>query len=555
MRRVLLLCLGLVVACAPPASDAPRPEPEPEPAPLPGRLVINEVNCSKNPEEFVEIANAGALPISTAGHVVAGEFDDDNTFPVPERVLAAGERVVIAGDLGLSCKSEGAVLLFSGVVVDDAPVRGGDVDRTTWSRVPDLSGPFQPAQPTRQKVNKPFVDERDTVFDIEEDVAMVDIFVDSDSENLLRQQGKDAGYVPALFMFTDSLGTSAVQRADVRIKGSITLREWDGKPSMKINFARHNGPGPIEFRGLRKMTLNNLTYDTSYIREFLSYSVMREAGHPAPRVTWINVFVNGEDKGLYTTIETYDRVFLADHYAGTQVMYESDGQTSVGSLGGFDVDEGEEDFAPLIALATTLDSIPAGTTNVTAAVPEVDWRQIARVFALEDAVGHIDGHKAACHNFFLHVDGAGTWTALPWSVDLSLLGSLGGDDETPLGSCAKVSQLCDSDSQCRAWFERDRDRAAQQILHRREGSWRDVVVPIAERLQPFAHQGQEPFTDNGFTDPEADLVKNANAVVDALERRAQLTRCAAGVLQGQPSNDATADCNGFASNPTFSPGR
>ena len=119
MRRVLLLCLGLVVACAPPASDAPRPEPEPEPAPLPGRLVINEVNCSKNPEEFVEVANAGALPISTAGHVVAGEFDDDNTFPVPEHVLAAGERVVIAGDLGLSCKSEGAVLLFSGVVVDD----------------------------------------------------------------------------------------------------------------------------------------------------------------------------------------------------------------------------------------------------------------------------------------------------------------------------------------------------------------------------------------------------------------------------------------------------
>lgn len=188
MRRVLLLYLGLVVACAPPAPDAPRPEPEPdrEPAPLPGRLVINEVNCSKNPEEFVEVANAGALPISTAGHVVAGEFDDDNAFPVPERVLAAGERVVIAGDLGLSCKSEGAVLLFSGVVVDDAPVRGGDVDRTTWSRVPDLSGPFQPAQPTPQKVNKPFVDERDTVFDIEEDVAMVDIFVDSDSENLLR---------------------------------------------------------------------------------------------------------------------------------------------------------------------------------------------------------------------------------------------------------------------------------------------------------------------------------------------------------------------------------
>jgi hypothetical protein len=351
-------------------------------------------------------------------------------------------------------------------------------------------------------------------------------------------------------MFTDSLGTSAVQRADVRIKGSITLREWDGKPSLKINFARHDGPGPIEFRGLRKMTLNNLTYDPSFIREYLSYAVMREAGHPGPRVTWINVFVNGEDKGLYTTIETYDRVFLADHYPGTQVMYESDGQTSVGSLGGFDVDEGEEDFAPLIALASKLDSIPPGSTNVMAAVPEVDWRQIARVFALEDLVGHIDGHKAACHNFFLHLDSAGKWSALPWSVDLSLLSPFDGGDESPLGSCAKLSQLCDSDPQCRAWFERDRDGAAQQVLRPSFGtSWRDVVVPIADRLQPFAKQGEEPFTSNGFTDATADLNQNANDVVDSLERRAQLIRCAAGVAQGQPATEPN-NCNGFTANPT-----
>lgn len=554
MRPFVSLCVGLaLVGCSADPLDPPSdPVPEPAPEPLPGRLVVNEVNCSKNPEEFVEIANAGELPISTAGHVIAGAFDDDNTIAVPERMLAGGERVVVAGDLGLSCRNEGAVLLLAGVVVDDAPVRGGDVDRTTWSRVPDLTGPFQPAQPTPQKANKPFVDERDTVFDIEEDVAMVDIFVDSESENLLRQQGKGAGYVPALFMFTDSLGTSAVQRADVRIKGSITLRDWDDKPSLKINFARHDGPGPVEFRGLRKMTLNNLTYDPSFIREFLSYSVMREAGHPGPRVTWVNVFVNGEDKGLYTTIETYDRVFLADHYAGTQVMYESDGQTNVGSLGGFDVDEGEEDFAPLLALAAKLDSIPIGTTNVTASVPEVDWRQIARVFALEDLVGHIDGHKAACHNFFLHLDSAGKWSALPWSVDLSLLGSFGASDETPLSSCAKLAQLCDTDPQCHAWFERDRDRAAQQVLRPSFGtSWRDVVVPIADRLQPFAHPGQEPFTNNGFTDAEADLHKNANDVVDTLERRARLIRCAAGVAQGQPSTDGL-NCNGFAVNPTTS---
>ena len=82
---------------------------------------------------------------------------------------------------------------------------------------------------------------------------------------------------------------------------------------MKIHFARHGGAGPSEFRGLRKMTLNNLTYDPSFVREYLAYEVMRAAGHAAPRVSWVQLFVNGEAKGLYSTIETYDRVFLADH--------------------------------------------------------------------------------------------------------------------------------------------------------------------------------------------------------------------------------------------------
>ncbi len=530
---------------------------------------MNEVNCSKNPDEFIELVNVGDGVVDTAGFAVSDKADDRAPFPVPPRQLAPGARVLITGDLGLSCADEGAFLYHDGVVVDEAPVRLGDADRSTWGRFPDGTGPFQETTPTPQKPNRDFVDERASVFalDLDRGPATIDLFVDADVEDTLLTQGKQAGYVPALFSFTDAQGTSPPQQVDVRIKGSITLRPWDGKPGLKLHFARHADEpgrerGPVEFRGLRKMTLNNLTYDPSFVREHLAYEVMRVGGHAAPRVGWIQLFVNGEDRGLYSTIETYDRVFLADHYGGTTVMYESDGVTSVGNLGGFDVDEGPDtgadtDFAPLRALATHLESLPPSSTNIVAQVPEVDWRQVARVSALEDLLAHFDGHKGACHNFFLHQDDQGIWTLLPWSVDLTLVtGAF--DTSTPLGSCGALVQLCDRDPQCRSWFLRDRDRAAQQVLHPDAGrSWRELMLPIAQTLQPFADGGAEPFSGNEFWNGVGtDLVQNTEDAIDLLETRARHIRCASAVLRGEEApGGETPDCSGFALEPGATPER
>ena len=538
-RLHLAIAVILVAAAGCPPSEPGKPD---EPV---GKLVVNEVNCSKNPDEFVELKNIGDGVIDTAGFGVAGDSNDD-AFPVPPRKLDPGERVMITGDLGLSCANEGAVLVLNGVVVDEAPLRTGDADRSTWGRIPDGTGAFTETVPTPQKANVAFVDERGSVFNSDfATVATVDLFVAADVEERLQSQGKGAGYVPATFMYSDETGSSPPQRVDVRIKGSITLREWVGKPGLKIHFARHGERGPVEFRGLRKMTLNNLTYDPSFIREFLAYELMNRAGQPAPRVSWVQVFVNGEDKGLYSTIETYDRVFLDDHYDGTEIMYESDGSTPIGELGGFDVDEGPEDFQPLQELADHIATAPAG--NVIDTFPEVDWRQIARVSALEDLLGHFDGHKGANHNFFLHQDKSGQWTLLPWSVDLVLVGSI---SSGPLGSAGRLVQLCDSDEGCLALFERARDQAARLVLQPEGTTLRELVVPIATRLQPFAHADEQPFSGNEFWQGvSTDLEQNANDAVSLLEVRAGHVRCATSVARGEGVPDGEpADCGGFVAN-------
>ena len=84
---------------------------------------------------------------------------------------------------------------------------------------------------------------------------------------------------------------------------------------------------------------------------------------------------------LHANATSTDRVFLADHYDSTAVMYESDGATSVNLLGGFDVDEGPEDFAPLLALALRLEQALNTNTDVVNAIPEIDWLQVARTMA------------------------------------------------------------------------------------------------------------------------------------------------------------------------------
>jgi len=156
-------------------------------------------------------------------------------------------------------------------------------------------------------------------------------YVGEAAEEMLR--GEQKAYAPALWSWTDASGTSPPQRIDLRIKGSITLRPWDDKPSLKIHFARHEERGPRSFRGAKKLTLHNLAYDPSAVREWLAYDLMRAAGQPAPRVGWAVVRINGVSKHLYALVESYDEVFLDDWFESTTALYEADGDLAGGLAG------------------------------------------------------------------------------------------------------------------------------------------------------------------------------------------------------------------------------
>ena len=78
--------------------------------------------------------------------------------------------------------------------------------------------------------------------------------------------------------------------------------------SFKINFGKYV-KGQTYF-GLNKLDLNTLMADATYMKDYISYEIMRRAGVSSPFVSYAELYVNGEKHGLYIAIESVSTAFL-----------------------------------------------------------------------------------------------------------------------------------------------------------------------------------------------------------------------------------------------------
>ena len=105
--------------------------------------------------------------------------------------------------------------------------------------------------------------------------------------------------------------------AAIRAKGNSSLsqvqKEGSERYSLKIEFD-HYEEGSTCW-GLDKLSLNNIIQDSTYIKDYLSYTLMREMGADAPLCSYIFVKVNGEDFGLYLAVEGIEESFLQRNYS------------------------------------------------------------------------------------------------------------------------------------------------------------------------------------------------------------------------------------------------
>jgi len=224
-----------------------------------------------------------------------------------------------------------------------------------------------------------------------------------------------------------TLSHAGITVADIglRLKGEGSFRGIGDKSAFKLKFDEY--VPDQTFFGLKRLTLNNMVEDPSFLAERLAFELFRRAGLPAPRCNSALVYVNGEFYGVYANVEAVDKTFLKRWFSDNDGNLYEEGQTDLvpNAETAFDLEtnETENDRSDLVALIAALEA-SAPTTYLTDLEPSLDMARFLRFTAAEAAVNQWDMYAYTVfypNNFRLYSDPAsGKFVFLPWGMDLSM---------------------------------------------------------------------------------------------------------------------------------------
>jgi hypothetical protein len=237
-------------------------------------------------------------------------------------------------------------------------------------------------------------------------------------------QTRKIPYAPALI----TIDGTDLDTIGIRHKGFNSW--WNSvKKPIKIDINKYKDQ---RYDGLSKFNLHNGSGDPSFIRESVSYQILRSMGIPAPRTAYAKVFIDDTYLGLYHLVEQVDNTFLDANYGGHEGnLYV---QQSKGS-GGFGLDwisdkqedyyaslelenhEKENDWSALLHFIDVLNnSSDANFKSEIESLFGVD--EYLAVVAFDVAINNLDWYGSSGRNYYLaEVNGKIHWQ--PWDYNLS----------------------------------------------------------------------------------------------------------------------------------------
>lgn len=150
------------------------------------------------------------------------------------------------------------------------------------------------------------------------DIISIEILADEDDwQNMLDNATSEE------FICVDVIvnGTK-FEKVGIRPKGNSSLTQIASSDSDRYSF-RLQFDKYIEGQtcfGLDRMVVNNILGDNTYMKEYISYDIMKTAGVNCPYFGFSNITVNGEEWGLYLAVEMYSDSYLERTYGDTSGM-------------------------------------------------------------------------------------------------------------------------------------------------------------------------------------------------------------------------------------------
>lgn len=428
-----------------------------EPGAVPGgpdesstaRVVLNEVmsdneSTLQRPNgafpDWFELYNDSSEPVALSRITV---HDGDAVWQGGEGELGAHEHLLVYADgdpFTLDADDDTLTVQVDGVQTDRVDL-GPLPSDVAAIRYPDGGDWRVGVLPTPGRANigagLDTVDPRESLFQ-KNHVTRLQITLTEEAYDDLVRNGDDFD-VPANITYEGITFPDVL----VHLKGSGSYQPITEKCAFKIDL---NDIDPERrMRGVKKLTFNNgITWDPTWTHEWLSYSLFRAAGIPAPRVGWTRISVNGVDYGLYMNVETYDDELLerwfSDADAGT--LYE--GRSDFSSWESFHLEEGKPRDEWLEAVAGALGSGRGDPADMETLNALIDMDEFTTYMAGEAVTLQWDGYESP-NNWRLYVTGDDKGMWLPTGLDYTWSYIQG---NAPWYGNGDVFQACMDDEAC-----------------------------------------------------------------------------------------------------------
>ncbi|HAD11027.1 MAG TPA: hypothetical protein DCF33_01180 [Saprospirales bacterium] len=220
-----------------------------------------------------------------------------------------------------------------------------------------------------------------------------------------------------------------VTEVGVRQKGFFS--NWGAgnalKKPLKLDFNEFNEDGKHD--GLKSLNLQNAFKDPSFMRDVLSYRILRDFGVAAPRTAYAKVFLNDSYWGLYVMVESVNKTFLKEHFGDNDGNLYKANWTSLQYLGAnqeaysedfeLKTNETENDWSRLIKFLKVLNQTPNNTFRDSLS-KYLELESYFKSLAVDVTIQNWDSHFDHGRNFYLYdnpSDGKFHW--IPWDYNLA----------------------------------------------------------------------------------------------------------------------------------------
>lgn len=187
-----------------------------------------------------------------------------------------------------------------------------------------------------------------------------------------------------------------------------------------------------KYDGLKKFSLNNGYEDPTLMRDFLALKLMRDAGVPAPRVSYANLYLNGKHWGVYLIVEQVDKTFLKKHFSSNKGnLYKCVNNSRLEWFGTnyesyeeeFELKTNEEeknwtDFIRFVKIINKVDYQSDDYLDSLHTIFNVD--NFLKAMSVDVAIGNWDSYFDNGRNFYVyHNPDDGKFHWIPWDYNLS----------------------------------------------------------------------------------------------------------------------------------------